>query len=133
MKKENLDNFPTEIDILGIPYKLEYCDNPSNVDVHKRESLWGQIDFWTGTIRIYVGSGNEEAIWHTIWHEILHAIICSLKIKLDDDKEEDIVDLLSLGINNIMFKYFKFKKGSKNVKSKIKTQKKTKTKTKKNS
>ncbi len=118
----NLDKFPKEIKILSIPYKIEYCNNPSNVDIHKRESMVGQIDFWTNTIRIYIGSGCEEDVWHTIWHEVIHAIHHTLKIKWEEDKDEDIVDLLALGVNSVILEYFEYKGNKKiNGKSKKKT------------
>jgi len=115
--------FPKEIKILGIPYKVKYCNNPSNVDIHKRESLWGQIDFWTKTIRIY-GDDCYESMWQTIWHEIIHGIIYTLKIKFNDDRdEEEVVDLLATGINDIILNYFKFKGNERNGKLSKKTKK----------
>ena len=42
---------PTNVNILGVDYTIEYTDRPSDVDMYKRESLWGQVDFWTRTIR----------------------------------------------------------------------------------
>ncbi len=35
---------PEKVNILGIEYTVVYVDSASDVDVHKRESLWGQID-----------------------------------------------------------------------------------------
>ena len=44
---------PKQVNILGLSHELIYVDKPSDVDIYKRESLWGQIDYWTRTIRIY--------------------------------------------------------------------------------
>ena len=57
---------PTEVNILGITYKIEYVNSVSDVDIHRRESLWGQIDYWTHSIRIYDGDRSIESIWKTI-------------------------------------------------------------------
>lgn len=72
---------PAEINILGINYKVEYVDNPSDVDIYKRESLWGQIDYWTRTIRIYDNGRCAQDIWNSILHEVLHGIETRLHLK----------------------------------------------------
>lgn len=66
--------FPDTINILGTPYKVLYQDNPSDVDIFKRESLWGQIDYWTCTIRIYKNNLPLIEIWKNIFHEMLHGL-----------------------------------------------------------
>jgi len=102
---------PKTINILGIPYKVIYVDKPSDVDIFKRESLWGQIDYWTRTIRIYDNSQAEEDMWETIFHEILHGIANSLHLKwLEDKKNHDELDLLALAITDILFRNGWFKK-----------------------
>jgi len=53
---------PNKVNILGIEYSITYLDKPSDVDIYKRESLWGQIDYWTRTIRIYDNGRPEEDI-----------------------------------------------------------------------
>lgn len=93
---------PKEINILGKIYKIIYVDNPAEVDIHRRESLWGQVDYWTRTIRIYDNGRNIEDIWESIIHESLHAIASLLKIKLS--KEENVVDLLAMGLTDMLFR-----------------------------
>jgi hypothetical protein len=97
---------PTEVNILGAPYTIEYFDKPSDVDIHKRESLWGQIDYWTHSIRIYDGDRAIESIWKTIFHEVIHGITTSLKIKVIEDANdhEDIVDLLATGMTDVLIR-----------------------------
>jgi len=98
---------PKSLKILGIKYTLEYCGSPSDVDIFKRESLWGQIDYWTRTIRVYDnGIIPIEEIWDTIIHEALHGIINALRLKgkIEDHKEsEEIVSLLALGLREFLF------------------------------
>lgn len=94
---------PNELYIVGKKYKIIYCDKPSEVDYKKREALWGQIDYWSRTIRVYKGAETTvEDVLHTLMHEVIHAVTDHLKIRFDDDKEEDIVDLLALGITNVL-------------------------------
>ena len=92
---------PDSIDILGIRYSVEYLEKPSDVDIHKRSALWGQVDFWTRSIRIYDDGGRRpvEDIWHTILHEVIHAICSALKI---EDEDEEDTDLLALGLLNVL-------------------------------
>ncbi len=100
----SIKDLPENITILGIPYKIEYCDIPSSVDVHKRESLWGQIDPWTKTIRIYNGARQPQIIWQVIWHELLHGITEILNIGFKEDDEDTIIDRLALGLNDILIR-----------------------------
>lgn len=106
---------PKEINILGKVYKIEYCDNPANVDIHKRKSLWGQIDFWTHTIRIYDNNSSIQEVWDSIIHEVIHGIAEELKLKKltkDDEESEDTVALLAMGLADTLFRndLIKFKK-----------------------
>jgi hypothetical protein len=100
---------PNRLNILGIEYTIEYCDNPSEVDAFKRESLWGQVDYWTRTIRIYDNNRNIEDLWKTIFHEMLHAIAEALKLNIitceDSDKEKhDEIDVLALALTDTLMR-----------------------------
>lgn len=95
---------PDKINILGKEYTITYVDNPSDVDIHKRESLWGQIDYWTRTIRIYDNGRNAEDLWQSIIHETLHGIAESLKLKLKNTDQHDDLDLLALALTDVLFR-----------------------------
>ena len=101
---------PESIKVLGIPYTIRYCDNPIDVDVHKRSSLWGQCDYWTRTIRVYDGGRCIEDIFETILHEVLHAIGEALKLDvLDkgeaiDARKHDELDVLALALTDVLFR-----------------------------
>ena len=97
-------NKPERVNILGIEYHIEYVDKPSEVDIHKRESLWGQIDYWTRTIRIYDNSRSIEDIWQTLMHEILHGISDALKLKLNEEELHNELDILSIAITDVFFR-----------------------------
>lgn len=82
-----------EVNILGFNFKIDYVDNASEVDIHKRESYVGQIDYWSKSIRIYNKSDNEQKC-ETLIHEILHGIAeygC-----INEIKEEKIISRLSI-------------------------------------
>jgi hypothetical protein len=99
-------NYPTEVKILDVVYSIEYVDNPADVDIHKRTALWGQVDYWTRSIRIYVNDRQLSSVWHTLWHEIVHAICQHLNIEADKSgdlaDDEKAVDLLATGINSVL-------------------------------
>ncbi len=93
---------PKTVKVFDITYKIEYVDKPSDVDIFKRQTLWGQYDAWTRTIRIYKNDRTYSDIMQTIWHEVLHAICTQLHI---DDKvgdEGQLVDLIATGINSVV-------------------------------
>ena len=90
---------PDKVNILGIRYTIEYVDRPSDVDIFKRTSLWGQIDYWTRSIRVYNNGLSEEDVWGTILHEVIHGIVNALHIsRFDDDKANDDIDLLAMAL-----------------------------------
>lgn len=94
---------PDSVTILGKRYQIEYTNTPSDVDIFRRESMWGQIDYWTRTIRVYDKGNSAEDRWHTIIHEVLHGIISSLKLeKIKGD--EDTIDMLALALVDTMFR-----------------------------
>ena len=95
---------PSEVIILGIKYKIEYVNNTSDVDPMKRRALWGHIDYWNRTIRIYDKERNTDDIWHTLIHEVLHGIADALKLKLNDEEMHDELDVLALAIMDVLFR-----------------------------
>lgn len=98
-------SLPTEIKIIDMVYKIEYVDRPSDVDIFRRDSLWGQCDFWTRTIRVYSRDRSEADVWQTLWHEIIHAICEKMHIATDSgvlNDNETAIDLLATAINAIL-------------------------------
>jgi hypothetical protein len=98
---------PQTVNILGITYRIEYVDKPSEVDIFKRDSLWGQIDFWTRTIRIFDSGRPDDDVFHVLMHEVLHGIASELKLKSLDasDKEKhDDLDVLALALTDVLFR-----------------------------
>jgi hypothetical protein len=87
---------PTTVNVLGHEYAITYTNNPAEVDMYKRESLFGQIDFWTRTIRIYANDRKDSDILETLLHEILHAIDNDLKLEcFKEEKGHDELDIIA--------------------------------------
>lgn len=96
---------PIVANIIGIEYAIEYKDKASDVDIHGREALWGQINHWTRTIRVYDGGRSDIDIWETILHEVLHGIAEALKLKsLTDGNAHDDLGILALALTDVMFR-----------------------------
>ncbi len=93
--------FPDKINILGTDFSIAYVDKPSDVDLHGYKALWGQIDYWTSTIRVYKNKRPSYDIWHTIFHEVLHGICERLKLE-ELNENEDAIDLLVLGLMDVL-------------------------------
>ena len=94
---------PQNVNIFGKQYSIVYYDKPSDVDIYGRKSLWGQVDYWTHTIRIYAPVGfSIGEIWDTIIHEVLHAIANELKLKINEDNDQ--IDLLALGLSDVLLR-----------------------------
>lgn len=96
---------PSSVIVLGAKYSIEYKDNPADVDHECRESLWGQVDYWTSSIRIYDNGRAESEIWETLLHEVLHIIAHHLKMhRLTDADAHDDLDLLALALRDTLFR-----------------------------
>ena len=93
---------PDRVNILGKPYTITYVDNPADVDMRRREALWGQVDHWTRTIRVYDHDRTAEDVWETILHEVLHGIASELDIEaLKGDDCEHIIGLVALALADV--------------------------------
>lgn len=93
---------PSSVNICGIRYTIEYVDSPANVDIHRRESLWGQIEYWTHSIRVYDNRIGDDAVWEALIHEILHGISANLHLKiLQGDDAHDDLDVLALALYDV--------------------------------
>ena len=90
---------------MGIEYTITYKDKPSDVDLYGRKSMWGEIDYWTRTIRVYDGGRSDADIWETIFHEVLHGITEMLSLKsLTDENNHGDLGILALALTDVMFR-----------------------------
>jgi len=95
---------PSSVNILGVTYAIAYVEKPSDVDIYHRDSLWGQIDYWTRTIRIYDNGRPEEDIMQCLVHEILHGIAEALKLNLRKPERHDDLDILALALVDTFYR-----------------------------
>jgi len=90
---------PHEVNILGTPYTITYCEKAGDVDHDGYDSHWGQIHHWRRSIRVYSGLNTVEDQFQTLLHEMIHGIVEHLHIKsLTGAEHEDDVDLLALAL-----------------------------------
>lgn len=94
-------NLPKKLNIMGKIYKVQYVHDMVQVDVDKRCALWGQVDYYSRTIRIWKGNKKwprqKADMLETLLHEIIHALLQDNKlvmnlIKLEDKNKEEFVD-----------------------------------------
>lgn len=101
-----IEKLPKKVRVIDVVYKITCVDKPSEVDIFGRQTLWGQCDFWTRTIRIYHNGRQRSDIMQTVWHEIIHAICEKTDIAQTSSKDlgsnEKAVDLLATGINAVL-------------------------------
>ena len=96
---------PGEVNILGICHSIKYVANPAEVDLERRTSLWGQIDYWSRSIRIYQNERPQEDVWGTVLHEVIHGIVTELHLKwLDKDENHDEMERLSLALTDVLIR-----------------------------
>lgn len=92
---------PDSVNIFGKRYTITYHDRPSDVDHDGRKAVWGQLDHWKHSIRVYAPPEFENGeIWDTILHEVLHALTFELKLEIKDD--ENIIGLLAMGLADVL-------------------------------
>ena len=107
MKKPKITSkFPTSVNVGGIIYKIIYTDKASDTDIEGQQAMWGQIDYWTRTIRVYQKNRTIEDIIQTLLHEMLHAISQEYQLNMEDkevnlntpsgEKETAFIEILSL-------------------------------------
>ncbi len=99
-----MKKLPTKINILGIPYRVKYCDTPEICSCDKEEPALGWLNFDTSVMRVFKGKRSREQIWKTIWHEILHAIFSETKLfKYVGKQEEKIIETISAALPTVKF------------------------------
>ena len=96
---------PESVNILGKTYRIIYVDNPAEVDWQKRRSLWGQIDYWTRTIRVYDNQRGDDDRLDAILHEVLHHLDEHLDLGLGSESEEHKkIELLSVALADVLLR-----------------------------
>lgn len=92
----SLANIPSKLNILGTKWKVVFLDD------HKlgndEEDLDGLCDYQASTISLYSKCGTPDYMWKTFFHEILEALKIELSVKLS---HKDL-DLLAIGLYQVL-------------------------------
>src|SRR5688500_3245009 len=96
------------LDILGTNYRIIYV-NKAPVTygaMVPRESFWGNVDYQTKTIRVYIYNNNdaEREIMQSLVHEVLHIVSKELKLSLGNMDKHDELDVIALAITDTFLK-----------------------------
>ena len=102
---------PKKLNLFGIEYTILYFNDEKKVNTEGDELLWGMMNPGNNTIRLFKGNREPQAIWRDLWHEILHNVIDNAHIKIPGKFEEEIIDTLSLHVNDILFRNKLYKEG----------------------
>lgn len=89
---------PDTVRIAGVNYPVDFV--PSLNDGEKM--LYGQVDLEQTCIRLNPDVAGYQHQCITLWHEILHALINNAHIRMERDKEEEIVEALSRGVYMVL-------------------------------
>lgn len=89
---------PNTVRIAGVDYAVCSARTLNDGD----RLLYGQVDFEQSTIKLNPDVAGHQHQCITLWHEILHALINNAHIKMDNDKEEEIVEALSRGVYMVL-------------------------------
>lgn len=94
---------PKQVVIAGKSYRIDYTADMVKTDIDQRSALWGQVDYHTRTIRVYVGKDKHKRqpadILETLLHEIIHAILADNKMlmaAMKDGMNESFTDTLGV-------------------------------------
>jgi len=90
---------PDSIRIGGVEYAVQFKENIRHDNVY----CYGNISFDDCEIRLSSTDGTaHQKQCTTLLHEILHGIIHNAGLELDGDIEEKAVDVLSMGLYQVL-------------------------------
>lgn len=97
---------PNSVNILGRDFEIIYKDNPADVDVECRQSLWGQLDSWERKIRVYEKGKSDKEIFEIILHEVVHQLFIDLNLESFSEEQHTLLCMAladTLVRNNLIF------------------------------
>jgi hypothetical protein len=102
-------NKPESLNILGIPYKVEYCDRTVDIDPEAERGYLGVIKYKEQLIRIYDNNCAIEFVWQNILHEVLHGIGEAINLKIlkaddGDNEKHNELDALARALTDFLFR-----------------------------
>lgn len=86
---------PDKVFICGIPYRVEFCHDNFDSDLH-----FGMIDYSRALIKINCDA-SEELQMQTLFHEMLHGMLVMIG-RSDESQDERLVQ----GLANAMYQSF---------------------------
>lgn len=105
MAKKKAYRLPKTLTLFSKVYDIKYIKNVENVDDAKEDLLFGKINFYDNTVRVYLPDIDRKiyCTWHHIIHEIVHAIVENMGIKFGKGAdEESIVNSFALGMTHFL-------------------------------
>ena len=98
-KNFNIKDLPNSINIFSVIYDVSYHLITTEVDSGKKKSLFGQVDYWDRTIRIYYKDRTIEDVFMTLLHEILHVVDDDLEMGLfEGEYREKKINILTTAL-----------------------------------
>ena len=97
---------PETLIIMGIPFKMIYCDDIADVAPDKRSISFGHSSLETRTIRIFSGNGDEFT-WQTIMHEVFHMIgdLTNIQMqKMNTEQNHNELDCFANVLTDTLFR-----------------------------
>lgn len=89
---------PNTVRISGVDYAVTFVSNLNDGE----KMLDGCVDYNMSAISLNSDTVGYQRQCIVLWHEILHALIENSCVKLDMEKEEEIVEALSRGIYGVL-------------------------------
>ena len=83
---------PKSVNICGVPYEIELCSDPFDIDAH-----FGQIEYKNSKIKI-CSDTTEPMMMQTLCHEIVHGMLVHLGFQ-EMSNDEQFVQSLGMAIN----------------------------------
>ena len=110
------ENKPESLNIMGVPFRVVYCKEISEIAPDKRSIEYGNSSLEKQEIRIFDG-GAIEFTWQTIMHEVLHMIGDMTKISIlctDSVQKHNELDCLTNVLTDTLFRnnLFSFQAGN---------------------
>ena len=89
-----MNGWPKTVNVMGINYSVTYCRDMVEADIGKSQAVWGQVEYQTRTIRIFVGKGERKVqpadVHRNLVHEMIHAVVEGNQLIADCLKEGSV-------------------------------------------
>ena len=100
-----MKKWPKTINVMGLSYAVEYLADMVEVDHGRHDAFWGQVDYHSRIIRLWVGEPDRVQqpadVMASLLHETIHAVLQANRwIRLwlkqaDDEAKETFTDQIA--------------------------------------